>query len=449
MEDIANEIQERLDNLKKFILELSTWKILLFSGIFIFILNVLISLLRIDPAPDFFIFFTFDGTALLSGLIPYVHYTPWYPILADLYMALFALFGMNVIIARVIQSLVIFGCVLVINDIITKLNVENTNWHLIWLIASPIVILYGIIALNFDIFMVFFLLLALDFFLRENATLVGVFTGLGIMVKLFPIVLLVPLGIYYIRHKQYKNLFLSFASAIGIYFVFYLPISISRVILLNLPIYYFIINYIIFFISPLTLPEGHPLNLPYIFFFAVLSKSSLKMIANIVAVLAITIFSVLMFRQESGPEKAIQDVFIPALFIFFILQPYIAPWYMVWVLVPRYIRSSERPFLDNYLFQPLLMFNLIVATQIHYIFNTFVIGDLYFASYYTFTITPDLFYPLFILILSVALKQVTAIFIYLKESPIRRYIVLPCIIAILIPAFIGDNLLMLLYNPLI
>ncbi|MHA1314864.1 MAG: glycosyltransferase 87 family protein [Candidatus Helarchaeota archaeon] len=442
MTSLTENTMALLHEWKEKFINLSFKRYLLVVIVFLVVFNIFSIIFRIRAGYDFLYFYSPDAVLFLSPLVPYVHYIPWYPLLADLYFVLFALLDMNVILARIVQTVVLFACFLVMYDLMTLLNIKKINWHLIWFVGSPILLLYVLFTLNFDVLMILFLLLALDCFLRKNPALAGLFIGLGIMVKIFPIILFVPLSLYYIRNKQFKDIILLFISTIGIYFLCYLPFSVIRVVMLNQPFYALIGNYIFFFLAPLMMPEGHPLSLPYFFFlplipYTPISKSFLKLIANALAVSLLVIYCSWQLRKKRDPIETVQDVIIPGLFIFFMFQPYMPGWYTPWILAPRYLRNTPNPFRENYIYQPYILFSNTVTQKIHYDFNTYVIGDLLFANFYEFPITPSLVIPMFINFLGVTLKQVTALLIMLDESPKRRYIVLPIAVFLTVLSYLG------------
>ncbi|MHA1312859.1 MAG: glycosyltransferase 87 family protein [Candidatus Helarchaeota archaeon] len=447
---LTNNMQVMEDWNKSF-LKMSLWKLLLLSGLILTIINLIIfyadllSILTLGesslpPGYDFRHYYAIDAANILSGMIPYINYSPYYPLLAEYYFALLYLFGTNVIFARFIQTLVFLACMIVLNDIMKQLDFKLNNWHLAFFLASPVIVSLSIIAINFDILMVLCLLLALDFFLRDNSFLVGAFIGLGIMIKIFPVVLLVPLAFYYARHKRIKDLAFIFLGSVGLYFLLHLPISVLHAILYRQSFFGFFKNFLDFFLTPLTLPEDHALNLPYFFFLTIIPKSDLKMVANIVAVCLITGFTALKLVEKKDPINTFQEILIPVLFIFFLFQPYITPWYLIWILIPRYLRFDEHPVVGHYLYHPLISLNTIIGVNLQYVFNHYVLKDMSLVIEYNFTITPLLIFPMFMNMIHMLLLQLTTVLIFMKESRKRRYIILPLTLICTVIGLIGARM---------
>ncbi|MHA1403700.1 MAG: glycosyltransferase 87 family protein [Candidatus Helarchaeota archaeon] len=435
-------LTENYERLKTTIIELSFPRFLLATGILLVIINVIWFFLPARGCLDFRHFYAIDAAHLLSGHIPFIHYTPWYPLLAEFYFLLFGIFGMNPTIARIFQSLIFFACMIVVWDIMKQMKIKSKNWRLIWFIVSPVLILFVIDAINNDILMILFLMLAFDFFLRDNPLIVGLSIGLGVMVKIFPVILIIPLGLYYLKNKKIKSFVLMVLGTVGIFLAVYLPFSILKFIIFNESVTWIFINLVYFFLSPLMMPEGHPLNLPYFFLlplipYTSLTKSMIKMAANVVAFSLIIGYSVWQVRKDFEPIDAIKRMLIPVLFIFFIFQPYIAIWYFPWVLIPSYLLDTSDTFKENYVYQFLVYINCIVAVNIYYVFNAYVVDDLYYAQNYEFFVFPFLVIPMVINMLHMLLQQLTAVLIYTRESRIKRYLVLPSTVGVLILAWIG------------
>ncbi|MHA1314865.1 MAG: glycosyltransferase 87 family protein [Candidatus Helarchaeota archaeon] len=437
MDPIMMANESRFDNFKNFISSLSLPRIMLINVGILTVVNVLFALLQVPAGYDFCHFYTIEAIQILSGKIPYVHFTPVYPIVAEYYFALFGLFGMNPIIARIFQSMLLISCMLVFRDISSLLNFKNPNWHLLWFMGSPILIYFSLFNINFDILMLLFLLLAMDCFLREQGMLTGVFIAIGMLVKIFPITFLIVVLLFYVRAKSWKRLLACLISCLLTCFLIYLPFSILHFIIFQDSLLSFFLNFIEFFLAPLLFFEMHPLNLPYCLFFAIVPRSILKNIANVVAFSLLISYCIYGFKKRLEPRDALQSVMIPSIFLFFLFQPYITPWYVPWVLVPRYLRRVEDPLFENYIYQPPVLFNLLVSLNINFLFKFNIEKDPTYFVGGRFAITPILLFPIFIVIVGLALKQLSVMTLVLNESHKKRVILIPCTIILSIIAIVG------------
>lgn len=444
------------NRLKETIHSLTFPKVLLLTICILIGLNLICFLFQIYAFHDFYSFYTRDAQKILSGLVPYVHFAPYYPILADYYFVLFELFNVSIlgifnlklIMARIIQSMVFLGCTILVYDIMKRLDFEEKSWQVIWFIGSPILLFFAIVQVNFDIFMVFFLLLALNGFIRKIPVLTGLAIGLGMMVKLFPIVLLIPLLIYYVFRKEFKNLLQLLLAAIGIYFLFYLPYSLIQVFLEGQTLIHFFTNFIDFSLVPLQWLEAHPLNLPYFFFLPLIAvtymdKSFLKMVAYIMAVSVVIIFSSWRIARSPKSEDSIFKIIIFAVFLFFLFQPYISPWYLPWVLAPYYLIEKKDPFRENITYQPLILAYIALSGWVGLYFNNFILQGNQ-AETYDFLMTPNLILPMLIMMTAVLLMQFSTVLLMATDSLKWQRILIPIACGLLVIAIIGSVLLPLL-----
>ncbi|MHA1145529.1 MAG: glycosyltransferase 87 family protein [Candidatus Helarchaeota archaeon] len=446
-------------SLKDIIEGFSLSKLLIITGVMLGVLNLILFIFQVPAFYDFYTFYSRDATKILAGLIPYVNFNPYYPILADYYfvsfewvsISLFEVIGLELavviklIVARIFQSLIYLGCLILVRDIMNHLEVESINWQLIWFIASPVLLFFAIIQVNFDILMVFFLFLALAGFLRESPFVMGLAIGLGVMVKVFPIVLLVPIVLFYLKRKQVKNLAITLISVIGIYFVFYLPFSVARLFLTGQSLFNFVTNYVDFFLIPLQGFENHPLNVPYFFLLPLiavtfLTKNLLKLMANVIAILIVLVYCSWSIFKDSEEESKTFKILIFSLFLFFLFQPYITPWYIPWVLAPYYLLEKKHPGRESAIYQPIIFLACTIAGWIQYYFNNFILSG-YQSVDYNFLITPNLIFPMFVNMLRVILLQFLVILFFVTNSSKWKRVLIPGMLTLLIISGIGSILL--------
>ncbi|MHA1313509.1 MAG: glycosyltransferase 87 family protein [Candidatus Helarchaeota archaeon] len=307
---------------------------------------------------DFYYFYQQQGWAITHGLIPNLHYIPLYPIVAEYYMALFTLFGQNPHMARIFQLLLVLSTLWVGLDIIKLIKLENPKVHFFLLIISLPFVVFAIYEINYDILVVFFMILAIDFFLRKNFVVTGIFLGLGFGTKLFPIILAIPIMIHLIKNKKLKELILFLLSCIGTIAALYMPFAILATIQQGTGIFGVISNFIDFILAPMSYFDDKPLNLPFYFFqiFGV-DKFFLKVVQALLAFGLVLVFSV--YHVWKHQEADVPFLF-SALIIFFFFQPYIMPWYFIWITVIYHLIYKEKPEVEYAIHQPLLIGNCLV-----------------------------------------------------------------------------------------
>ncbi len=201
-------------------------RFLLLLALHISILAALLPILGLLPSPSFDDIFMKE-----NNLLPYFDFRPGYPPLSklpqyfihglsagspsySLLMFLVNLLGLSMV-----------GIGLYLN--ISKAHPERASVMTLLVLAMPSVIYYTLVYSHADSFAIFAMLLAIYFV--ESAWLSGALTSVGVLLKLFPVVLILPLVVYLKGLKTKITLLYSFALVL---------LVVSTPFLLNDPLMY-------------------------------------------------------------------------------------------------------------------------------------------------------------------------------------------------------------------
>jgi uncharacterized membrane protein len=166
---------------------------------------------------------------ILQGQIPYVNIGSEYPPLALLSYLLPALLfrTLTVYYIAFITELLLF-------DLLTMFLIAKTSQRIgmsvnkALLIHALVIIAVGpIIVASFDIIPAVLVLAALVFFISGKSNIAWAFAGLGILTKLYPIIVVPFFVLYQLRQKQYKQI----AQGAGILIVIVLALSLPWLVL--------------------------------------------------------------------------------------------------------------------------------------------------------------------------------------------------------------------------
>ena len=204
-------------------------------------------------------------------------------------------------------------------DICRVAGFQNSNKMLFYYCLNVIIIFFSIVQVNNDILLVLFIVLSIDFYLRENHAALGVTVALGFLTKLFAIVIVIPVGLFLIKKKEGKKILLLIVG----FLVAFLSLIIPFYLLSNVSIFDIVLN-------PFRMTEGHPLNQPYylIHGFGV-AKQYLQYASSFTAI-GIIIFYVLYIKRDEA-ELSMNTIFC-SFAIFMLFQSFLVPWFFVWIM---------------------------------------------------------------------------------------------------------------------
>jgi len=186
-------------------------RFLFFLTLHISILAALLPILGLLPSPSFD-----DLFMKKNGLFPYFDFRPGYPPLSKLPQYLMHALSAgapsySIMIFLVnLAGLSMLGIGLYLN--INKSHPERANIMTLIVLAMPSVIYYTLVYSHADSFAMFAMLLAIYFV--ESAWLSGALTGVGVLLKLFPAALILPLIVYLNGLKKKVTLFYSFVLVV-------------------------------------------------------------------------------------------------------------------------------------------------------------------------------------------------------------------------------------------
>ncbi len=155
---------------------------------------------------------------------PYVKNDPYvkYPAFYFIFMGLLGFFGVNTIFSiKLVFGLFdvgIFFLLKRISKVLSPKKDETSHW------LVPILYFFFPIHWHFlkhgenDSISIFFLLVALDLFLRELYNFSALILSFGIMFKIFPIFFLIPISLYFLKKSKFKQIF-YYWGIIGLFFI--------------------------------------------------------------------------------------------------------------------------------------------------------------------------------------------------------------------------------------
>ncbi|NHI94396.1 MAG: hypothetical protein EAX96_18025 [Candidatus Lokiarchaeota archaeon] len=294
-------------------------RVLIFYISIIFILILFLTLFNVPAFEDFYYYYAIDGIHIAQGHLLFRDFIPFYPIVMEYYLGLLGLMSMNVLIARCIQAGINIVIFLIMYDICKVLGIQNSNKIMFFYSLNTIMIFFSIVQVNNDILLVLLIALSLNFYLRKNYVGVGITVALGLLTKLFAIVILIPVGLFLIKRKEIKNIILLVISFLATFLALILP-------------FYFLSNVSIFdiILNPFRMTEGHPLNQPYYLIHGFGVAKQILQYASSFTAIGIIIFYVLYIERKE------EDLSINTIFwsftLFLLFQSFLVPWFFVWIM---------------------------------------------------------------------------------------------------------------------
>lgn len=391
-----------------------------------------------DPSEMWFLFYDFrrfyyqEGLNIITGKVPFVHYTPLYPIVAEYYLSIFTFFGQNPNIARIFQLALIIGTLLVGFDLVKIIKLENPKVHYLLLIISLPFFIFSMVLINYDILVVFLMLIAIDFCLRKKYVLTGIFLALGFHTKMFPIILVIPIIIILLKNKDWKNSILFLLACSGTILAISAPFVVLTTIVQGSGFLGILLNTINVFIAPLSFVDDKALTIPFYFFqLGGINKFILKMVQAISAFGLVAIVSIIQARK--GRKLDLQLLF-SAMMVFFLFQPYIMYWYFLWIIPIYHLQYKEKPEREYITHQSLFLINFVVfglmsLIMFMRILDTYIISLL---LHYELLLPNGELLPAFIMGCMVAYTQVLVLIFYTTNKWKYQKILIPLNLGLLI-----------------
>ena len=322
-------------------------KILLFYVVVIVILILFLTIFNVTAFEDFYSYYSIDGGHIAQGQFPFRDFTPYYPIVMEYYLGLFGLSGMNELFARCIQGAINIAILFIIYDTCKIGNIKDPKKITFFYCLNTFMIFFSIVQINNDILLVLFILLAINFYLRQNYPLLGVFIALGFLTKLFAVIILIPITIFYLKNKKIKELFYIFIGFIATFLALIIPfwlISGSSIIDIVL--------------NPFKMTLAHALSQPYyiIHGFGV-SKAILQTVSSACAI-GLILFYLLYFKRDEE-ELSLNTIYV-SLTIFMLFQSFLVPWYFVWIFPLYHIIQKDNINQKSWLVQIFIWLNFLV-----------------------------------------------------------------------------------------
>ncbi|MHA1893033.1 MAG: glycosyltransferase family 39 protein [Candidatus Helarchaeota archaeon] len=338
-------------------------KILLFYVLLEFTLILILTIFSVPAFEDFYSYYTIDGMHVARGDFPFRDFTPFYPIIMEYFLGLFGLTSMNVLFARIIQAIINIGILFVIYDICKITSIKNSKKLVFFYIFNIIILFFSVIQVNNDILLVLFVVLSLDFYLRKNYPLVGIFVALGFLTKLFAVIIIIPIGIFLLKKKEIKNVILLIIG----FLIAFLSLIIPFWMVSGSSIFDIVLN-------PFKMTLGHPLNQPYylIHGFGV-PKELLQTISSITAICIILFYLFYLKRDEE--ELTLKTIFY-SLSIFMLFQSFLVPWYFVWIMPIYHLIQKDNIDKKIWFVQILIFVNFLLYSAPGYLIYSGIIPNI-------------------------------------------------------------------------
>ena len=182
--------------------------------------------------------YLYGGRGFDVGAIPYIDHPPGkevleYPVLTGWFMHLAGLLtggtheGARTELVRAARfydwNAVMLGACLVVAVVATALTVRTRPWDAALLALAPTIVTTGLI--NWDLFAVALLAVSTLLWMRERPALAGVFLGLAVSAKFYPVVLLAVLAALCLRTRRLPDFARLLATALGSWAAVNVPIA--------------------------------------------------------------------------------------------------------------------------------------------------------------------------------------------------------------------------------
>lgn len=211
---------------------------------FLLIPIALLALINHHCRTDLTLYYRYSSK-IAQGQIPYRDFSVEYPPLALLPMVLPQLLNVGFgesfrhvyLILFPLQNAILCGITGVfVAKMSDRYHSQPYSRRTLAIFSLLVVINAPIILMRFDILPALLTSLGLWFVMICRPSLAGIFLGFGVMTKLYPVVLLPVLGLYYLMRRQYTNglkLLGGSIFAVGIALLPFLPIGLGRLSLIT------------------------------------------------------------------------------------------------------------------------------------------------------------------------------------------------------------------------
>jgi hypothetical protein len=200
------------------------WVFWVLADVLIFLVLALAAW-RYYPAQDQMKFQLDAALKILHGQVPYADFTSEYPPLALLSFLLPALLFRSPLAYYVAFTAELLLCDLLAMALLARLG-PRLGIPVRQALAVHALVVLGvgpIIALMYDIIPAMLVLAAVAFFVRGKSTAAWAFVGLGLMTKLFPIVVAPFFALYHLRQMQLGKVAKGVAAFVGVVLALSLP----------------------------------------------------------------------------------------------------------------------------------------------------------------------------------------------------------------------------------
>ena len=189
-------------------------------------------------------------------------------------------------------------------------------WDALMIAISPTVMAAGLI--NWDLMVLAFTSLAIYSWSRQRTVWAGIWIGLGIAAKLYPILLLVPLAVLCFRTGKFRPFVVTALATAGSWLA------------VNLPVYLVSPSGWTYFWT-FNVDRGAELgSLWYVLSLAGIPVDNLSRLVSVGMVLGTTVICLLMLLAPRRPRLS-QGVFLMVV-LFLVLNKVYSPQYMLWLL---------------------------------------------------------------------------------------------------------------------
>ena len=184
--------------------------------------------------------YLYTGRGFDIGAVPYLDHPPGkealeYPVLTGWFMHLASLLtggtdeGAKTALRRASEfydwNAILLGICLVVAVVATALTVRNRPWDAAGFALAPVILTTGLI--NWDLLAVALLAVSVMLWLRAHPAIAGVFFGLAVSAKFYPVVLIAVLGGLCLRNKKMADFARFMSTALLAWAVVNVPVAIA------------------------------------------------------------------------------------------------------------------------------------------------------------------------------------------------------------------------------
>lgn len=268
----------------------------------------------------------------------------------------------NLLLFKIIAVIFNFGCFLIIFKIINLLNYNNKNLILLSYAWNPLILFQVVNEGHNDVVMIFFLLLAIFFLLKNYRNIVLPTLILSVLIK-YVTLLLLPLFFIFLIKKNSEGIKQKMS-----FFLIQLIIIASMVIVLFFPFWKGFITLKGLYFQSVSASLYHLSLFPFLF--SLFNKEAALIRFFSYLFFGLVYFIIIFVKKTDDEKKLIKYTFWILTFYLLIASLWFQVWYLIW-LIPLGIIINDTKYLKS-------MVLLSIFGMIHQGYNLFFLVQNFF-----------------------------------------------------------------------